>query len=71
MKRELELYFLTDMNKKVKISIPEPKSGITSSTVNAVMDLILQKGIFGFAQGRLVSKASARIVATDIAELTI
>lgn len=71
MKRELELYFLTDMNKKVKISIPEPKPGITSANVSAVMDLILQKGVFGFAQGRLIGKSSARIVETEIADIAI
>jgi hypothetical protein len=71
MKRELELYFLTDLNKKVKIAIPEPKADLTPDAVSAVMDLILQKQIFGFAQGRLVSKAKARIVETEVAELAI
>ncbi len=71
MKRELELFFLTDMNKKVKITIPEPKADLTPTAVGAVMDLILQKSVFGFIQGRLVSKVKARIVQTETSELAI
>lgn len=71
MKRELELIFLTDNNKKVKLVVPEPKAGLTTAEVNAVMDLVIAKNVFGFPQGIAVAKEGARIVETAVAELPI
>lgn len=70
-KRELELYFQTNLNKKVKLVIPEPKPEITADEILAVMDKVIQKGIFGFPQGVAVSKLSARIVESNVQKIEL
>lgn len=71
MQRNLELYFLTNENKKVKLLVPEPKADLTPDQINAAMDLVIQKNIFGFVQGVAVSKVEARIVATDVQKISL
>jgi hypothetical protein len=71
MKRELELIFLTDNNKKVKLSVPEPRRDVTAAEVNAVMDLILEKQVFGFSQGKAIAKVEAKIVETNVIEIAL
>lgn len=71
MKTDLELYFQTNENKKVKLVVPEPKPDLTTDQINAVMDLVIQKNVFGFPQGVAVSKIEARIVQTDIQKFSL
>ncbi|MCX7571124.1 DUF2922 domain-containing protein [Tumebacillus sp. DT12] len=71
MKRELEMIFLTDNNKKVKVIVPEPKQNVSAVEINAVMDLILDKQVFGFPQGRAISKVEAKVVETNVEEIAL
>ena len=71
MKRDLEMFFLTNLNKKVKIIVPEPKANLTSAQINDVMDLIMEKAVFGFPQGQLASKINARIVESNITKIEL
>jgi hypothetical protein len=64
-KSALQLTFLTDQNRKVRISIPNPKQPIDANAVNRAMDLIVSKGIFAFPQGKIVSKVDAVTIQTD------
>lgn len=71
MKRELEMIFLTDNNKKVKVIVPKPKQNVSAVEINAVMDLILDKQVFGFPQGRAISKVEAKVVETNVEEIAL
>lgn len=71
MKRELEMIFLTDNNKKVKVIVPEPKQNVTAAEINAVMDLIMDKQVFGFPQGKAISKVEAKVVETNVEEIAL
>jgi hypothetical protein len=64
-KSALQLTFLTDQNRKVRISIPNPKQPIDANAVNQAMDLIVSKGIFAFPQGKIVGKVDAVTIQTD------
>jgi len=64
-KVSLEMQFLTDANKKVKITIPNPVQPVVSTAVDAVMDLIVSKGIFQLPQGMIVKKVGAVEIQTD------
>jgi hypothetical protein len=70
-KRDLELYFSTNLNKKVKLVIPEPRHNLTVAEIQNVMDLVIEKGIFGFPQGLAVEKLSARIVESNVEKIEI
>ncbi len=64
-KISLQLSFMTDQNKKVKVTIPNPKQPVDSAAVNSAMDLIVSKQAFMFTQGKIVSKVGAEQVQTD------
>lgn len=64
-KLQLEMQFLTDQNKKVRVTVPNPKQPTDNTAVNAAMDLIVAKNIFAFPQGLIVKKIGASVVQSD------
>ncbi|MCY0887955.1 MAG: DUF2922 domain-containing protein [Alicyclobacillaceae bacterium] len=60
----LQLQFLTDANKKVRISVPTPVQPVDNTAVDKAMDLIVEKQLFAFAQGMIVKKIGAEQVET-------
>jgi hypothetical protein len=64
-KMTLQLSFMTDLNKKIRISIPNPKQPLDNALVDSVMDLLVTKQAFVFPQGNLVKKVDAQQVQTD------
>jgi hypothetical protein len=64
-KSQLQMVFLTNQNKQVRVSIANPKQPIDNTAVDNAMDLIVAKNIFAFPQGLIVNKVSASLVETD------
>jgi hypothetical protein len=69
-KISLQLSFMTDQNKKVRVTIPSPKQPVDSAAVNTAMDLIVSKQAFLFTQGKIVSKVGTEQVQTDTATVS-
>ncbi len=69
-KFSLQLSFLTDQNKKVKVTIPNPKQPVDNKQVDAAMDLIVSKQVFAFPQGKIVKKIGAEHLQTDSASIS-
>jgi hypothetical protein len=61
----LQLQFLTDQNKKVRINIPNPRQPVDPNAVQQAMDTIVAKNIFALPQGVIVKKVGATLVQTD------
>ena len=61
----LEMQFLTDQNKKVRIAVANPKLPVDNTAVDSAMALIVSKNIFAFPQGMIVKKVGAVEVQTD------
>ena len=61
----LELQFLTDQNKNVRVAVQNPKLPIDSAEVSSAMDLMISSNAFAFAQGKLVEKVAAVEIQTD------
>ncbi|SFU97557.1 DUF2922 domain-containing protein [Alicyclobacillus macrosporangiidus] len=68
-KTVLQLEFLTDQNKRVRITIPSPKQPVDAAAVQNAMDLIVQKNVFAYPQGVIVKRAAATQVVTDSTEI--
>ncbi|ALC80234.1 MULTISPECIES: DUF2922 domain-containing protein [Bacillus] len=62
MEKTVELQFLDELGKTVRISISEPKDQLTEAEIFTVMDSILTADVFFGSGGRLVAKKGARIV---------
>ncbi len=65
MAKVLELTFLTAENKPVKLSVDEPRSGITEEQVESVMQQVILSNIFIIEDSPLATIKGARIVARD------
>ncbi|MCY0876278.1 MAG: DUF2922 domain-containing protein [Firmicutes bacterium] len=71
MKDTLQLSFLTDLNKTVHLTVPNPKQPIDATAVGAAMDAIVAADIFSFANGRIVKKVQAKLDSTDSSAIAL
>ncbi|WP_243385416.1 DUF2922 domain-containing protein [Bacillus kexueae] len=71
MAKTLELQFLNEEGKTVRLSIDEPKSTLTSEEVSQAMDVIISSDVFISNGGKFVSKKGARIIDRQVTEMTI
>lgn len=60
----LILTFIDASDKKVSISLDNPKSNVTEAEIKAAMELVIAKNIFVFNGAALMNTASAQIVET-------
>lgn len=61
----LHLLFTTDQNKTVRVSVPSPKQPIDTALVDAAVKTIVDRNVFAFAQGKIVSSQPAQEIQTD------
>ncbi len=69
MAKTLQLTFLTAGDKKVTLSVDEPKIGITEEEVVAAMEEMIQTGIFEIDDYPFASAVSAKIVERSVTDL--
>jgi hypothetical protein len=69
MSSVLELDFITDQNKLVKIQIPGAVVPVDSTKVSGVMDLIIQSQALEFKSGMPTKKSGARILDTETTQV--
>lgn len=60
----LQLEFMTNENKKVHLTVPNPVQPVDNTKVDNAMDLIVAKNIFTFPQGNIVKRVGANLVQT-------
>lgn len=70
-KSRLELIFRTDVNKKARISIDNPKEDLTEVEIRSCMENIIAKDIFKPKSGSFVGIEGARIVTTGVEEIEL
>lgn len=68
MAKSLIMTFLNEQNKKVNISIDDPREDVTEAEIKTVMDDILAKNIFTSTGGDIVTVDAAKIVTTSVTE---
>lgn len=65
MAKVLELTFLTAENKPVKLTVDEPRNGITEEQVESVMQQVILSNIFIIEELPLATIKGARIVSRN------
>jgi hypothetical protein len=68
-KKVLRMTFNNAMGGTSSITLAEPKDGITTAEIEAVMDQIITKNIFLGSGGALISKSDIKIVNTTTDDL--
>jgi hypothetical protein len=69
--RVLEMSFITALNKKQTIRVPNVKDPYTGAEASTLMDKIITRDIFNPSGGGLTGKSSAQIVITDTTDLAL
>lgn len=69
MTKTLQLTFQTTGDKKVTLTVDEPKEDITKEEVEATMDEIIEAGLFEVEDHPFASAVSAKIVEREVTEL--
>ena len=68
-KTKLEMDFLDEVNKRVRISIDEPLEDLVQAEIEDAMDSIIAHNIFQSNGVDLVSRQAARIITTTVNEM--
>lgn len=68
---KLEMTFKNELDRTMRLSLDDPRVDVTDAEVSTAMNLIVNKNIFNSSGGDLVSAVGAKIVTTDVQELTI
>jgi hypothetical protein len=68
-KKVLRMTFNNASGGTVSLTLPEPKEGITTAEIEAVMDQIIAKNIFIGSGGAMISKSDIKIVNTTTDDL--
>lgn len=71
MSKKLELIFKNQMDRTSRISVDEPREDLTEVEITAAMNSLIEKNIFETSGGDLKVISGARIITTDIEELTV
>ncbi|MCL6586090.1 MAG: DUF2922 domain-containing protein [Anoxybacillus sp.] len=71
MEKTLELQFLNQQGKAVRIVIDHPVEPVNAQQVSAVMDTIIAANIFTSSGGDLVGKQGARLLQQDVTEVAL
>ncbi|CED93954.1 Protein of unknown function (DUF2922) [Romboutsia ilealis] len=63
--KRLLMTFKTTDNKKVSLSVDNPREDITESEIKDAMDLVVSKNIFAPNGADIISVVEAKVVVTD------
>ncbi|MCI9061467.1 MULTISPECIES: DUF2922 domain-containing protein [Romboutsia] len=63
--KRLLMTFKTTDNKKVSLSVDNPREDITESEIKDAMDLVVSKNIFAPNGADIISAVEAKVVVTD------
>ena len=63
--KKLVMTFLTDEDRKVSLSIDDPKPNVTENEIKECMDLIVARDVFAPNGEALVKAVEAKVVVTD------
>ena len=69
--KRLIMTFLTELGRKISISLDDPREDISEEEVVAAMNLIVDKNIFTPYGSELVSSVDDKIVLTDTQEFDL
>jgi len=67
---KIQMNFKTSGNKKVSISVDNPKESLTSEEIKNVMDSIVTADIFDYNGESLAEVVNAKIITTETEEIT-
>ncbi|MBW7651021.1 DUF2922 domain-containing protein [Anoxybacillus sp. ST4] len=68
--KTLELQFVNEEGKTVRLTIDEPREHVTQAEIANVMDVIIAANVFPSSGGDLIAKKGARLIDTTVTQWT-
>lgn len=66
--KRLVMSFLTSEDKKVSLTVDNPREDINEAEIKSAMDLVVEKNIFAPNGSDIVATVEAKVVVTDTTE---
>ena len=66
--KRLVMSFLTSEDKKVSLTVDNPREHINETEIKSAMDLVVEKNIFAPNGSDIVATVEAKVVVTDTTE---
>jgi len=66
MQETLRMIFRNDEGRSVAITVPDPAAELNASTVEAVMDSVIDRNVFTTTGGDITAKVRAEVVARSV-----
>ena len=66
--KRLVMSFLTSEDKKVSLTVDNPRDDINETEIKSAMDLVVEKNIFAPNGNDIVATVEAKVVVTDTTE---
>lgn len=70
-KSKLEMVFKNIDDKKITLSVDDPRADLTGPEVKTAMDTLVAKNIFDYSGGGMVATVGARLVTTTVEDMAI
>ena len=62
IEKSLVMSFANELDKKFTVTVKDIKENVEESTINSIMEYIIENDVFMTSGGSLVSKVSANII---------
>lgn len=71
IQRTLEMDFATELGRTHRMRVYDIRADVTATDINATMDSIVAKNIFGTKTGDLNGKVGARVISRDVEDFDL
>ena len=63
--------FANELDKKFTVTVKDIKENVEESTINSIMEYIIENDVFMTSGGSLVSKVSANIISKEVTNFEV
>lgn len=71
IEKSLVMSFANELDKKFIVTVKDIKENVEESTINSIMEYIIENDVFMTSGGSLVSKVSANIISKEVTNFEV
>lgn len=71
IEKSLVMSFANELDKKFTVTVKDIKEDVEESTINSIMEYIIENDVFMTSGGSLVSKVSANIISKEVTNFEV
>lgn len=68
---KLVMSFKTSLDRKISISLEDPRDDVSKADIKAVMDMIVARNIFAISGGDIVESVDAKVIQTNTTDYDV